>query len=538
MKIKRKFIYLAILVAVLLYANCFTTSFKFSLIYSPYNDAGELYSVQSIFDGSLFKNDPMLAVIKGHMNTLSKIRELAHNALYYFLMHFFSFPLAIKIVSLIFSILTTLLIYRIGVCLKSKDYAYLLSGLFIFYFLSMDTFYSGQDRCFGIFIFCAFLLLLVKEKFEILPFFIPLSIFIYHPLLYVFTTTCFLIPFLYSKKIRLKRYVLFLGASILISLIFILNDKLLNMIVVNVSLLRSYKYYYNSNIVDPANPLHILLYFILNLNEHSRLYVYFTYFFIAVSLAIVILKRKKALELPRALWLMLLGSFVSFLIIYPVNPIVASRQLVFSLPLFLVFFVSTNISGIILSSRIKSASLLLFLVSAFVLLHPIFGEVHNYREYKPVYDYMEGLPKDVFIAGYPGSRVVDKIPFFSKRTIFFSDYLDDFLYITYGAEGFWKMRQNLISALYSDSLEEVRFFIAEYKIGYLVIESAYYNNTFFDHLKHSVEPYDRQTRSIIKAKIKAKNFILLDFVSKFCDFKLKSSGGDIFIISSKKILPE
>jgi hypothetical protein len=255
-------------------------------------------------------------------------------------------------------------------------------------------------------------------------------------------------------------------------------------------------------------------------------------------LIIIIFKGKKAFSLPKAIWLIFLGSFLSFLIIYPVNPILASRQLVFSLPLFLVFFVSTNISGIIIKSKIKSAALLSFLISAFVLLHPVFGEVHDYKEYKPGYDYVESLPKDVLIAGYPGSRVVDKIPFFSKRTIFFSDYLDDLLYITYGTEGFRKRRQSLISALYSDSLEEIRFFIAEYKIGYLVIEAAYYNNTFFDHLKHSIEPYDRQTWNIIRTKIKVKNFMLLDLAEEYCDFKLKGTAGDIFIINSNKLLPE
>jgi hypothetical protein len=169
-------------------------------------------------------------------------------------------------------------------------------------------------------------------------------------------------------------------------------------------------------------------------------------------------------------------------------------------------------------------------------LHPIFGEVHDYKEYKPVYGYIESLPKDVFIAGYPGSLVMDKIPFFSKRTVFFSDYMDDLLYLTYGAEGFRERRQNLISALYADSIEEVKFFITKYKIDYLIIETSYYNDSLFDHLKQSVVPYGRQTWSIIKTKIETKNFTLLDFVKEYHDFELKNAGGDIFIISAKKIL--
>jgi len=178
----------------------------------------------------------------------------------------------------------------------------------------------------------------------------------------------------------------------------------------------------------------------------------------------------------------------------------------------------------------------LFLISVFVLLHPIFGEVHDYREYKPVYDYMESLPKDAFIAGYPGSLVMDKVPFFSKRTVFFSDYMDDLLYLAYGAEGFRERRQNLILALYADSIEKVKIFITRYKIGYLIIETSYYNKPFFDHLKQSVVPYERQTWGLIKNKININNFFFLDFVKKYHDFELKRAAGDIFVISAKKIL--
>jgi len=536
MIIKRKFIYLIILVAVLIYANCFTRSFKFNLIYSPYNDAGELYSIQNIFDNTLFRNDPILTALKNRANIISKTREYAHNAIYYLLLYFFSFPLAIKIVSLIFAVLSTILIYRIGVYLYSESHAYLLSGIFIFYFLSMDTFYGGQDKCFGIFTYCVFLLFIIKEKFNFLPLFLPLVIFIYQPLLFVFTTVCLLIPFLYRKNIRLKQYVLFLAINILISFFFIFNDSLLNVIMADLPLLRSYKYYHNNNIVNPFNPLHILLYFVLNFNEHSRLNIYFTNFFIAISLAIVFLKRTKAFYMPKAIWLILLGSFLSFFIIYHFNPVLASRQLVFSLPLFLVFFVSTNIPKIIIKSKIKSAALLLLLIFVFVLLHPIFGELHDYKEYKPVYDYIESLPKDVFIAGYPGSRVMDKIPFFSKRTVFFSDYMDDLLYLAYGAEGFRERRQNLILALYADSIEKVKIFITRYKIDYLIIEVSYYNSSLFNYLKQSVVPYERQTWGLIRNKININNFFLLDFVKKYHDFELKRAAGDIFIISAKKIL--
>ncbi len=366
-----------------------------------------------------------------------------------------------------------------GVYLYSKNYAYLLAGLFIFYFFSMHTFYGGQDRCFGAFIFCIFMLLLVKERFALLPFLLPLIIIFYQSLFFLLATICLLVPILYFKKIKLKQFVILLVMNTLICFLLVYTDKLQGSITMNLALLKSYKYYHDNNAVNLANPLHILLYFIFNLNEHSRLQSYFTYFFIILSLVLIVFRGKKAFFLHKAIWLMLAASFISFLLTYFFNPILASRQFLFSLPLFLVFFVSTNISTILTKYRINPAVVLVPAIGAFMILHPVIGgPIRDYRIYKPVYDYLENLPKDTFIAGYPGSFVLDNVPFFSRRTIFFSDIMDDILYLTYGVDGFKERRNALIAALYSESIDEIRAFITKYNIDCFLIETSYYDKRF------------------------------------------------------------
>ena len=123
--------------------------------------------------------------------------------------------IAIKIISIIICVLSVILIYKIGVYLYSKSQACLPAGLFLFYFLSMDTFYGGQDRCFGALIFCIFLLFLVKEKFIFLPFLLPLIIIFYQSFFFVLATICLLVPFLYKKNIKVKQFILFLVINIL-----------------------------------------------------------------------------------------------------------------------------------------------------------------------------------------------------------------------------------------------------------------------------------------------------------------------------------
>ncbi|MFH2145757.1 MAG: hypothetical protein ABII75_07000 [Candidatus Omnitrophota bacterium] len=458
-------------------------------------------------------------------------------AVFGILTYFFSFPLAVQILSISLSILSTIVIYKVGVYLYSRNFAYLTSGLFLVYFLSMDTFYGGQNRGFGAFIFCVFLLFLVKEKFISLPFLFTLAIFFYKALFFVLVVICLLIPFLYRKNIKLKNYILFLAINILVSLFLIFNDKFIHLEMTYLPIIRSYKFHCGNNIINSFNPLHILLYFILNFNEHSELQVYFTYFFIILSVGTIIFRGKKAFYLPKAIWLMLLGSFISFLIIYLYSPVLASRQFVFSMPLFLIFFVSVNIYGNATKYRIKPVILLVPLMTIFVAFHPIMGcQIRDFKKYKLIYDYLEILPKETFIAGYPGSFVADKIPFFSKRSIFFSDYMDDMLYQAYGVDGFKERRRDLIFALYTDSRDEVKNFVTKYKIDYFIIEPAYYDNAHYNYLRSSVVAYDKQAWDIVKTKVNKNNYFLLDFAKKYHDFELRGRDGDVFIISSKKIL--
>jgi len=537
MKNKTEFIYLAILFLATIYAHCITNSVTFEPVYSPYSDSSELYTVQSITDSTLFKNDPALIAIKNHMNWTSKIREYTHNAIFCFFMLFFSFPLTIKIVSIIITILSVILVYKIGVYLHSKNCALLLAGLFIFYFFSMHTFYGGQDRCFGAFIFCIFMLLLVKERLAFLPFLLPLIIIFYQSLFPLLATICLLVPILYFKRMRIKQFLLFLIINILICFLLVYTDKLQGSIAANLALLKSYKYLHDNNLVNPANPYHIILYFILNLNEHSRLQSYFTYFFLLLSLAIIVFRGKRAFFLHKAIWLMLAASFISFLLTYFFNPVLASRQFLFSLPMFLVLFVAANIYVFTAKIRINPAALLIPLMAVFMALHPILGgPIRDFRIYKPVYDYLENLPKEAFIAGHPSSFVLDNIPLFSRRTIFFSDNMDDILYLTYGREGFKERRSELILALYAESMEKVKKLITKYKIDFFVIEESYYNKDFYRNLKYSVIPYDKQTWALIEPNAyKGKSF-LLNFAKRNKDFALKTSKGYIFVINTKKML--
>ena len=339
---------------------------------------------------------------------------------------------------------------------------------------------------------CIFLFFFIKEKFIFLPFFLPLTIFFYPAIFPILAVSCALVAFFFHKKlIKLginKLYISILIFVTILSCFVLFKSIFLNPVFKNLSVFQKYKYTQGVNKpINPDNPLHILLYFIFNLNEHSKLYIYFTEFFITASLIIIAFRKKASFRLPRPVWIMLLASALSFLIIYPIHPPSASRQFVFSMPLFLVFFISTNICRMI---RYKNFYVILLVPAAlvFMILHPILNDIVDYKKYRPAYEYIESLPKNVLIAGYPDSLLVESIPLFSKRNVFFVDEIHDFLLFFYDPKELKERRYCLVKAIYADSLSQVRSFISKYNINYFVVESYLYKKFFIDSFPRIISP--------------------------------------------------
>lgn len=527
---KQAVLYFVLLIILACYASFFTRSFTFEPKYALYSDSVYLYPMQHLLDPTLFVNDVPVIELCKFFNTMAQIREYTHFKVYQFLTLFSPYTLAIKIYCIILCILSTIFIFGIGLKFYNKDCAYLLSTLFIIYFLSMNTFFGIHDRSFGAFLFCAFLFFLAKKRFVFLPLTVLLSIIFFSQIFVSLTVICILVLYFYRTEINYKRFIPFLCLAILSFLVFVLFDGFLNAQIKNIAILRSYKF---ANIINPASLRNIFLFFIFNFEEHSRLYGYFTKFFIGVSLMMVIFRGRRAFHLPLEIYLMILGSLISFLITYPIHPVLASRQLVFSLPLFLIFFITTNLFDALKGKKLKCANLIMPTIFIFVIMYPFFNKIHDGKQDKPIFDFIERLPKDVVVAGFPDSQTLARIPLFSKRSIFLADKMVDIFYLAYGPEKTRRMRDDLIRALYADTIEGVRDFIRRYPIDYLLIDVSFYKDEYFRYLDHSIRPFDRQTLNIIDHMRNKDRFLLLEFARKNHDF---SMSGSVFIVNSKKIM--
>jgi len=529
-----------LLTGVISFAQFFNNSFTFEPLYSFYPDASNLYFLHNFKDPTLFTRDLFTKNYRQSFNFFNN--EFIYVKIYSFLLQIFPLSLAVKIVSLVLCIITTLLIYKIGIKLYSSNFSLFFSGLFLVYFLSMDSFFGGQMRNFGILLVIIFLFFLVSEQKFVLPFLLPLSALFYSYLLPTFVIVCIL--FIVASKdntLKTRQYILWLALNIVISLFFIIGiggGGITHTCLSSLSIYGTRKYLLSVKTpINPGSLPQIILFFILNMNEHSRLYFYLTLFFLVFNLIIAFVRQRltSKFKLPRPIGIMLLSSSISFLAIYPFHPFIASRQFIFIVPLFLVFLFSLNFYEII-KYKLRPHIFLAFIIICFLILHPLYNDVKDYKKYKPLYDYIENLPTGILVAGNPKSDLTRTIPFFSKRAIFLSDKLSFTDRFTYSEEESIKRRKQLIEALYADSWNPINEFISQYKIDYFVLEDIYYDPSFLNFLNNLVYPSDKILYNFLKEKMYQKNFLLLEFAKKNYDFKCYVNGHEVFILRSSKII--
>ncbi len=513
-------------------------SFMFDPVYSLYSDAVNFYFLHGIHDTTLLKSDLLVGSIKSNWHIIECGNLFL--AVQLFLMNFFSLAIVIKIVSILLCFVFSILIYRIGNHLYSNIQAIFLMWMLLVYFLTMDSFYGGQGRGFGVCILCLFLLLLVKKKFFLLPILLPFVFLFYPSIIPMLFVMCLLVPVFFKDAFKTPRafgqYLSMLVISMMLTVQFILSSYFMQHVLTNIRVFQSYKFAQVGTMSGNLNIFQIALYYILNIKEHSLLYTYSTIFMMIVCAGMVLRNLKSVLLVPRVFWLMLLASILAFMIVYPINPTVASRQTVFTIPLFAVVFFAVNIFGMFRNNHKYLLMVLIPFLITFIVLHPKYNDIRNFREFKQAYINMSSLPKDVLIAGYPKSRLIRTIPFFSRRAVFYVDKYRDILLGFYTLEELERRRQELIEALYADSLEKVKVFVRKHKITYFVIEDYLYDNHFIESFKNSKFPEDRQTYAFIKGAKKQGDFALFEFAKVNYDSKLTYPRGEIFVINAAKAL--
>ncbi len=400
-----------------------TSSGAFSPAGSYYLDNFNLYFLPGLFDRSLFPADKVTLLFR-HMMENPLLREFPLFYFYGMVSRFVPLPYLTKAVSFLLALGSAVLAFRTGRRVFGDDRtAFLFSTLAMVCFLSMDSFYFGQNRSFGAFLFFAFADLAVAGRYAALPFFIYLF-YIFYPYLALPAAIAAAAAFFLLRKEGRGRTPLLAAALVSLALAAV-TDIGLDAAIEGAGAFDYKLAGFFGWPVSPGNPLHLVVYYLLNANEHSRLY---SALLPALAAASLLGWRGSGWKPPvpvRKAALALVPFLASFALLYPFSPLIASRQAIFAVPYLLCLGAAAWAETALARTRMVPAA---FAAAAvFAAGHPVLNEIDDISPYAGIYRSLGTLPKDAMIAGAPEGRLLAGIPYYSERQIFYSDITSEVL---------------------------------------------------------------------------------------------------------------
>jgi hypothetical protein len=469
---------------------------------------------------------------------------LAIPLLYYFLLScpLTVFPLITKsltlsqilaFVSIAYSVTAVLFVYKIG-CLFSgkKWFALSLALFFLIYSSTMDAFYGGLQRGVGFAVICAFYYYLCRDRIIGLIACIFLSLlFDPHilPLLVIATSIhCYArrIKGVYSAKNALYFLIVSgLTAIFLYLIIYNFHSDLKVYLFNHMQWKWLLKTDFSRNEV-----ISFVGNFVLNIHEHSLIYKYFTLFLSFSALVFLFLRPKKAV-LTGGDKVFIFSSFTAFFLLLPLQPGVASRQLIFSLPLFLIIFFWKKAISVSLS---RSIIFLLLFSGIFIAFNRCTNELADFTKRRIYFDFFSYLPKNTLIAGHPES--LRYIPFFSKRSVYFDPLWEENMLSFFDKkkqDEFKERKAALIKFIYSRDIEGFKKFIINNQVTHLIINEFYYSDSYlYRQLAWDTMVKAEISNLIIQPKDGKDNYLVLN-IGRTCGIRL---GEGIYILDCQKFI--
>lgn len=456
-----------LLLALAAYALFFTNLFRFDLIYSAYTDNFTMYYLAGLRDAALFPGDAIMDIMFRNMYNPA-MREFLFGTFYRVLLQVIPLTAAVKVAAFMLVSLSAFLVYRIGrILFGTPPKALFLGVAFLACFLSMDSFYYGQNRSFGVSLFVLLAYALVSGRRLLIPPLIYLF-YVFYPYLALPAglISAALVPGLTAEGSYRVKYLLLLLASVALCA------------ATDISLAAS---------ADQAaawgskfsasggglSPLRSLIVFTLNLGEHSRLYPLVLLVFSATTAA-AFFSRGAAAFSPlrgRGLWPLLLFP-LAFAALYPLNPLYASRQLVFFLPLALTFAFSAGVFCLL--PEYRPGQLAVLLAALFAAAHPFLNDIDDFSTYRGLYSHVASLPAGARVAAPPYSRAAAGLPFFAGRPVVYSDAMAKVSALSRPAADRKGELKALLSAICSADPAEAARFSTENGVTHFLVEPDFH----------------------------------------------------------------
>ena len=467
----------------------FTDQFTFSFKYSTYTDTFNLYGLHTITNPALFPGDRGADLFRDTVANPGAGTFL-FVLLYKSLLALTDLPCAMKTISLLSAFLSAFLIYRAGLLLtENKDTAFLLTSFHTIYFLSMNSFYFGQPRTLGALINSLLIYTLCSKKYLLIPFFTPLFYATYSYLAFSSSILAVATPVFRKKELAGH------GRSYLTALVLAATLTLLTTAGTSSKILQNqtglFKYKSSSSAgiqMDSRNVADILVNFVFNINEYSLLYLILTCLLLTATCTVFFKNGRQSLKpLTKAFGPACASFLAGFILLYPLNPVFAARQLSLILPSMIALaagLAAAELSGEKIKKALPWLAALLFMA-----LHPFFNYITDFKSFSGIYHYIGGLPVGSTLAGDPSSMVYAGVPLYAKRKIFFAQEISS-VYIAAGGD-VKRSSELLFQVLCTDSVREIRETAGAEKITHFLVEEEFYRkhrgcqNTLFTRAREA-----------------------------------------------------
>jgi|GEM_PF-1837662 len=475
----------------------------FDLEYSLYLDTASFYWVRALWDKDLFGADPLAAFYYSNMFRFCPESFWVWPTAV--LVKLAGYAPGLKLLAAGACAAAALLVRRVALASPARPAAGAAVLLFAALFLSMDSFF-GVPRVYGVLAVLAYAWAAEERRFELLAPLTALCFAVYPVVAAGLAAATLLVPAFFREEFsaggRWRRYLVSLAAGAALILAFAaLSRVLFNAApdAANIGAFESDKFYQMvPAALDPFNPADALANFVLNFNEHGTLYVIFTALLAGVyGLGLLVAPRRPAM-LPRSVLVLLAGGGAAFALLYPLHPVTASRQLVFVLPLALVFLAAEGLAAIF-GGRLKTAAVGAACAVLFVCLHPFFNKTQSLRGYSGVYAFLAAQPRGSAVAGYPESDLVFTAPVFaSQPAVLSAGTADQEVLFFRSPADYAQRRRTLLQALYcADPAAEGR--LSGYGARWLLLEKKYYSPVFLSGLRTSPRPADAAAAEVLAA---------------------------------------
>jgi len=427
---------------------------------------------------------------------------------------FVDFIFFTKVMSIFTFLLSVFFIYKLGKVIKNKKYALILTFLFILQPWTVHPFSGGLSKSFAFPLLIIFLYYLIKKDNLKLSLVLLLEAMLYPPifLISLFTFGLSLID-LKRKRINLnlKRNRLFFISIIISFMLVLVPITLINYGIKDVVTFKeavlSPEFYGGGNIpifrgnipfTSDIKSIIASLVTIYDTRISRPFHTNALFVLLMASLVFMIIYKEKIFKLPREIYLMFFSSLFlqSLAVLLLFRLYLPVRYIQYSFPLFLIIILAHGLY--ILSENKKTKPIFMVLALLLIIFYiPKTDPSLVYCGDKGIYDYLQTLPTEAMIAGYPTD--MNCIALYGQRKPFIMGELNEPFFTDY-----YKVvkQRNLdfFSAYYSSSKEEILEFCKENRVSHIVVNKKHFDEKFLSKRRIYIEPFSSHIKGITKDK--------------------------------------